>query len=356
MNENRMPNMDAPLYDYAGAIHIHSNLSDGTGAVPMIIEQAQQAELDFIILTDHEHLEARELGYEGWRGNTLCLVGEEITPRFHNHYLAFNIRQPIRGRGNWRRPQTFIDETRRQGGIGFIAHPIGDDYPVRGMAKPWLDWEVDGFTGIELWSYMHDWARNLRWKNIARALRDPDSLLRGPHPKALKRWDEIGKRRRVAAIGTLDIHAKRAPGLPCAKILPYRHAFRTIRTHVLTEYPLAQNDPNEAGRQVYEALAHGRAYIAHDGFGDGAGFQFFAAKGGRTTALMGGETAMSAGLELYVKAPEKCSVTLLRDGEPIAQTNGKTLEAPAEKPGVYRIEARKEGRPWIYSNAVYVRG
>ena len=252
-----------PLYDSAGAIHIHSNLSDGTGAMPEIIRQAQQAQLDYFIVTDHEHLEAREQGYEGWRGDTLCLIGEEITPRFHNHYLAFNIRKPIRGRGNWRRPQAFIDETRRQGGIGFIAHPIGEDYPLRVMAHPWLDWDVSGFTGIEVWAYMHDWARNLKLRSLGQALKDPDALLNGPHPKALERWDAIGKKRPVAAIGTLDIHAKNAPGLPCAKIFPYQHAFQTIRTHVLTQDPLARNDPFEAGRQVYDALEKGaRVYRA----------------------------------------------------------------------------------------------
>ena len=84
----------ATLYDYAGAIHIHSTLSDGSGTVPEIVGDARAAGLDFIMLTDHEHLQARDLGYEGWHDDLLCLVGEEVTPRFHNHYLAFDIDAP----------------------------------------------------------------------------------------------------------------------------------------------------------------------------------------------------------------------------------------------------------------------
>ncbi|GIX05662.1 MAG: phosphotransferase [Candidatus Poribacteria bacterium] len=342
-------------YDYAGAIHIHSTLSDGSGTVPQIVEHAQEAGLDFLILTDHEHLQARELGFEGWHDELLLLVGEEVTPRFHNHYLAFDIERPVRGRGNWNRPQQLIDAVAEQGGLGFIAHPIGEGYPTRAMACPWLDWTVSGFTGIEIWSYMHDWARNLRWSNVAAALARPDSIVRGPHREALRRWDAIGKCRRVVGLGTLDIHAKRIPGLVYPTVLPYRFAFGTVRTHILLESPLSRSDWQRAARQVYDALRNGRCFFAHDGFGDSTGFHFVAQRQNAVVGWMGEELPFSPDLTLIASAPESAHLCLLRDGVVVAEGDGKRLRFRVDRPGVYRVEVRKKFRPWIFSNPIYIR-
>ena len=76
------------LYDYTGVIHLHSSLSfDGHTPMRRIIAAAEKNGIDFIMLTDHDHLKARDEGWEGWQGKTLVIVGEEIAPRF-NHYLA----------------------------------------------------------------------------------------------------------------------------------------------------------------------------------------------------------------------------------------------------------------------------
>ncbi|MBT3270217.1 PHP domain-containing protein [Candidatus Poribacteria bacterium] len=349
------PDISATLYDYAGAIHIHSTLSDGSGTVPEIVRDAQSADLDFIMLTDHEHLQARDLGYEGWHDDLLCLVGEEVTPRFHNHYLAFDIDAPVKGRGNWRQPQRFIDQVQAQDGIGFIAHPIGEDYPTRAMACPWLDWNVTGFTGIELWSYMHDWVRNVRWKNVAAAIAAPDKVIQGPHHRAVRMWDELGKKRPVVALGTLDIHAKKIPGIGLPQILPYAFTFKTVRTHVLLDAPLDPNDSKAAAAQVYAAIRAGHCYMAHDGFGDSTGFYFDAQHRGRIVALMGDELPFAAGMRLHASVPEQAYICLVRDGHVIEEFEGKRLSYAITQPGVYRIEVRRRFKPWIYSNPIYVR-
>ena len=47
---------------------------------------------------------------------------------------------------------------------------------------------------------------------------------------------------------------------------------------------------------------------------------------------------------------------LLRDGSPVALADhAAELDHQPEEPGVYRVEARLDGRIWILSNAVYLR-
>lgn len=352
-----MPNTvpTGTLYDYAGAIHVHSTLSDGTGTVAEIVRDARRASLDFVILTDHEHLDARVLGFEGWHDDLLLLVGEEVTPRFRNHYLAFDIAEPVQGRGN-RHPQETINAVAAQGGLGFIAHPIGDGYISRAMACPWLDWDATGYTGIEIWSYMHDWACGVRWMNLALALARPDTAVSGPPRQALARWDDAGKTRRVVGLGTLDVHAKRLPGVSYVRVLPYAFAFRTVRTHILIDEPLNRSNAAEASRQVYRAVERGRCFMAHDGFADSTGFHFTLQTQGAIAAMMGDEVAYVDGSTLQAATPEPARIAVVRDGTVVAQTEGKRIRYDARSPGVYRIEARRHGRPWIYSNPIYIRG
>ncbi len=56
------------VYEYSCGIHVHSTISDGTGEVHEIIQAGQAAELDVLILTDHNSLKAKTEGWEGWHG------------------------------------------------------------------------------------------------------------------------------------------------------------------------------------------------------------------------------------------------------------------------------------------------
>ena len=43
-------------FECVGNLHIHSLFSDGAGTVPEIARSAKKANLDFIILNDHDHM------------------------------------------------------------------------------------------------------------------------------------------------------------------------------------------------------------------------------------------------------------------------------------------------------------
>src|SRR5687768_14019662 len=75
------------MQDLACVVHLHSGYSDGTGTVPEIARAARRARADVVLLTDHDTLEAKRRGEEGWYGEVLVLVGEEVSPRRRNHYL-----------------------------------------------------------------------------------------------------------------------------------------------------------------------------------------------------------------------------------------------------------------------------
>lgn len=54
------------MFEYTGAIHVHSIFSDGSGDINEITQYANESGLDFVILTDHNTLRALHEGYEGW--------------------------------------------------------------------------------------------------------------------------------------------------------------------------------------------------------------------------------------------------------------------------------------------------
>jgi predicted metal-dependent phosphoesterase TrpH len=64
------------MFDYAGAIHIHTEYSyDGNVKMPDVIKAAQKAGLDFIVITDHFRMDAKRDGWEGWHDGLLVIVG-----------------------------------------------------------------------------------------------------------------------------------------------------------------------------------------------------------------------------------------------------------------------------------------
>ena len=152
------------MYEYVGAIHMHSKFSDGTGDAWKIAEIADEVGLDYIILTDHNTLRALHEGYEKWYGNTLLLVGCELNDKFNkNHYLAMNIKDTFSTRQS---AKEYVKKVNDAGGIGFIAHPFEERSSMKEHPPyPWIDWDAGEFTGIEIWNHMSEWMEGLTEQN-----------------------------------------------------------------------------------------------------------------------------------------------------------------------------------------------
>lgn len=348
-------------HDYAGVIHLHSAYSfDGRADIGEITAAARKRGIQFLLLTDHSTLAARNDGLEGYHQGVLLIVGEEIAPRF-NHYLAFGHRQAIAQTGIAADalPQRTIDAVRAQGGIGFIAHP---DH--RGTALfhvkhyPWLDWSARGYTGLGIWDFMTDWQLSLAgyWSALGAYL-CPALGLRGPLPETLARWDRLAQERRVVGIGELDNHdtARRWLGV-AIRVFPFHRVMGLIRTHLLTDTPLT----GESERDIpllLEALENGRAYVSLDRFRPATGFSMTLREGERT-ATMGEGFLLEKAAELQVHLPSPAMIRVVRNGNPFLEVRGSELQAAISEPGVYRVEVRLQAwgrlRPWIFPNPLYV--
>ncbi len=349
-------------YDYTGVIHFHSAYSfDGHVGLDKIIDAAEQNGIDFLMLTDHDHLRARDEGREGWNGQVLLIVGQEISPRF-NHYLAFNLAKPIPSPGNSQdtRPQIYIDAVNDAGGFGFIAHPDHAGTKTFHVKHyPWTDWSVEGYAGISIWDFMTDWQSTL--KSHLPSLFSfffPAFFMGGPRRITLERWDFLNQARKTVGIGELDNHGSIVKFGPVKiQAFSFNRAFKFIHTHVCTLEPLSGNHRKDIPL-LCNALRHGRCYVAMEYFLPSRGFSFVITQNNEEYS-MGDTLELRDTACIRISLPASALVRIIKDGALFAEETGKNINLPIRAGGVYRVEAywKKYGqyRPWIFSNPVFVK-
>ena len=340
--------VDDGYEDYTGVIHVHTAYShDADGTFEGVVRAANAQRLDFVIITEHNTLQPLRDGKQGWQGPTLILIGDEISTR-GGHYVALNITEEI-DRTKFTTQQV-IDEVTRQGGFGFIAHP----YCQHGR---WKDWTVTGFTGIEGYNAAHDTLdenrlRLLLWTITAPAEPLYYSILDRPYDP-LATWDELIRTQgKIVGIGSTDAHEFHVAGLTFA---PYEIMFQLIRTHLLIPSPLDRRlGTTLTPDGVYDALRKGHAYFAIELTAAAKGFAFVAERHGRVRGVMGDDVDLEPDLEVAVSLPAPAQLALFRDGQLVETTTGQAWQVPVAQPGVYRVEASRYGKPWIFSNPIYI--
>ena len=162
--------------------------------------------------------------------------------------------------------------------------------------------------------------------------------------------DELCQERRVVAVGGVDAHARAFPLVPIV-VFPYHQLFKTIRTHILCDTAMSGDGASDKQR-VLSTIAEGRCFICFDGLADGTGTRFQTSDG---SLSMGNEAFFDEKTELHLKMPRSADVSLIRNGRTIKTAATAELTYQAEEPGVYRVEARVEGRPWLFTNPIYLR-
>jgi hypothetical protein len=340
------------LHDVTCVIHVHSTHSDGTGTVPQIAAAAAHNGVDVVLLTDHDTLAARRAGEERWHGEVLVLVGEEVTPKNRDHYLAFGLDREVSRR---QAAAGIVSDVAERGGFGFAAHPFsrGSERFSRIAGMPWTDFECDGLAGLEVWSFVTDTAERLSSiPDIARFIATPERVLDHPPERNVAEWDRLCGLRRVVGIAGLDAHqiGYRVRGRVPVRLMSYRRSFRFLRTHVLCEEPLGGEVEHDRA-QVFGALREGRCYMSVDSLAPPRGFAFSA----NGAELSMGAEAPFAGQTLSATTPRPARLRLIRNGREIAAAEGSALEHEAAEPGVYRVEAHLHDRTWILSNPIYLR-
>lgn len=323
--------------EVVGVIHVHSHYSDGRLPVESIAKIARTQELDFLIFTDHDTLQGRREGKAGWYGRTLVLIDEEISTN-GGHYLGLRLLQevPRKQDARWT-----MEAVSAQGGLGFVAHPFW-------KRRLWKEPEVREITGLEIYSAVEDVTEeNLLklalWTILTGSEFSLIQWLDRPS-ESLAWWDRMLKEGdRVVGIGSPDAHGLRRFGL---RLGPYATMFKLVRNHLLV--------PEISKEALYEALTKGHLFVAHDLVADAKGFVFLASRRGSVEGVLGDQVKAQPDLRLYVYLPSRGTVIFLKDGEKIAEAEGQHGWLESVTPGVYRVEATREGRPWIYSNPIYV--
>ena len=346
-------------------LHMHTRYSDGTGLHKDIAAAAIRTGLDAVIVTDHNVLVKDFEGYqrEGEK-RVLMLIGQEVHDQARdpqkNHLLIFGADRDLAALAE--NPQALINAVREAGGICFLAHPHEPAAPLfHESAITWDDWDVQGYTGIELWNHLSQLKYALtNWPRALFNVFFPYFFARGPDLPTLQKWDELlASGRRVAAIGGSDAHALHYRLGPIRKtIFPYDFHFAALNTHLLLDSPLGDDSRADCER-VLDSLGRGRGWIGFDLIASTRGFRF-SAQGREGEASMGGEIPLADGVTLQVKLPDAAEISLWRNGQKVqVWKRAERCAHTVTESGVYRVEVHRRylgaRRGWIYSNPIYVR-
>lgn len=328
--------------DYRGVIHAHSYLShDSWGTPSRIIQAAQTAGVNFVLMTDHPSKYAVTHGLRGMHGGILFLPGAEIT-RDNGNFLGIDLKSNVAQRDE----QEMIDEVHRQGGLVLVSH-----------IEDMKNWNVTGLDGMEIYNIHYDAILDGKIdKTIALVPmlgKDPDrvwlSILDKP-TLYLKAWDEALKTRRLTGIAANDSHENVVYN--GQQLDTYERSYGLVNTHLFM-MELSENG-------ALEALRAGHAYVCFEVFGRCRGFSFTATDG-KNIAIMGDDYSLDpkAPSTLDISVPKPAKIQLLKDGKVVQEKVDKAMSFDLKEPGVYRVEVSLEkGKKfvqWIYSNPIYVK-
>lgn len=344
------------MIDQSGAIHVHSTFSDGTGEWKEVAELAGRYGLDYLIMTDHNTLEPLNRNYEGFYGDCLVLAQTEINDEDDkNHFIAINVQQEIPSLCD---TAISLENVKKQNGISIIAHPYENRHELKYPAYPWTRWDLE-VDGVELWNHLSSWKETLtRWNKIWRVIK-PNMTLRLPPKEAIKKWDEMNQSRDVIGIFGIDAHALKhnVYGLFSITIFPYKVQFKSLRTIALVPDFIKSKPLKEAKEMLYNAYRKGRLHCVNHRLGDGIGFRFWAqTTQNQDEILWPGDTIpFQSGWTLTAKSPDRCKLFLIRNSQVILELYGHELKFDVKESGIYRIEAQKRDRGWLFTNPIRFR-
>lgn len=362
----------APTGTWAGAFHVHTDVSDGGGTRDDVARAAAAAGLQFVILTDHGDGTRAPAAPEYVHG-VLVIEGVEITT-WDGHYAAFGQRvapYPLGG------PATaVVQDVERLGGFGVIAHPRS--------AKSELAWRADvarlPVSAIEILNGDSAWRDESAWSLVrtfaSYPFRPAESLaaLIDRPVDELRLLEAANRMRRTPVMAGADAHG-RLPlsyddtdgGAEGASLsLPsYEQAFRAATNTVDVGSEPTGNAADDAGA-LMRAMRLGRITAAVSGLASPAAMEFTATSDAGAVAGMGarvGPDAMTFAVQVPdVRRGDRSEVRLrLYNGDVlVAEAEGPTLShrvEAIEAAGVWHAEASlapSVDRPWLIGSPIVV--
>ena len=368
------PQQQLPAVDdgtIAGAMHVHTDRSDGRSDPDTVAAAAARAGLKFVVFTDHGD-GTREPDPPEYRSGVLCIDAVEISTD-DGHYIAIGLPKtpyPLGGEA-----RDVVEDVARLGGFGIAAHP---DSPKRDLQ--WDGWSAP-FDGIELVNTDTSWrvhAHRSIFHSVptlvsllaAYPFRSPEALaeLLTEDRATLGRWLEAAQQRPIVAVAGADAHAqiglwefdpidtKFAVPLPS-----YETSFRSLSVHVRPQRPLTGTAADDF-KALLDGLRAGHAYVSVDGVATPPSLRFTAKN--ESGSAEAGDTLEPRGaltFDVRVNAPPAFVTRLWKDGKPFGPEHREQhIQVMAgETSGVFFVEARAssdgERAPWLMSNPIYVR-
>ncbi|MBI4395155.1 MAG: PHP domain-containing protein [Candidatus Omnitrophica bacterium] len=325
---------------FRGVVHVHTEYShDSKAPLALIIKTAKKAGLDFVVVTDHNNLNAlRTYQKMNLPNHPLLIFGDEISTWNEGHLIGLGIKEEPHNTGN---TQGIVDFIHGQEGYAIIAHPLSP-------RKPWPNWDVQHFDGLEVFCFSDTfYAADPRSLSLKALFFTPRGFIKSvlENPDAgLKLWDEhLKSGRHVAAFGSTDAHLKFYwHGLYAENLLLY---FQTVTMYVQAKEFKAE--------KIVESLGRGKSFIAFEIYGPAQDFSFSALVGNKVYEA--GDVVLSElPIQFVVKTPKTAQIKLIHNGSTVKEGLGTTLEYETQARGYWRSEVYVDGKLWIISNPIYV--
>jgi len=349
---------DARFDEYHGAIHAHSAIGGHSNATfDELIAGANAAGTNFVVMTEHwsDAYDTSAMTLSGQHGNTLFVAGNEIDTADDDRMLMV--------------PGSADAAGLRRLSTRDVAAKLHNEHRLALVTYPerFHSWRAD-IDGVEVFN-LHTAAKNINrftaffdllWSGssypelvFARSFSRPD--------ENLAKFDSYAEADRATLFAGTDAHSnigfyllgdETGHKFFGVKLDPYERIFRIMQVHVLIPKgtPLTQDS-------LLAAISDGRVFVGMDALGDTSGFRF--RFGDRS---MGERASVAESNVLTVDLPLKSRVVLYKNGQKAAENAGADhYEFKADGPGVYRVEAYREGlgaafeaMPWIMSNPIYL--
>lgn len=360
----------------SGVVHIHSNLSDGSGTVEEIATAARGAGLNFFVLTDHNNANARKLGFEkNYEGVDAFVEMEVSTPA--GHLLSFYSQTEAR---DWKESEIiditwrhYLGEKTIPGLFAYIAHPSNHK-------TPWS--RIDKFTdGIEVVNFDSLWQKQFSDNSVSFIT----TVLIAPFnpflaalrffqfpKKDFNTWDTMNSLN-PGGSGILahDAHAKiKMTPSTDFRFPDYLRTFKLASNVVFLEEPPVANFESRK-RQIYQRLKKGHSAFVLQAIYPYKGNDFKLVCGDGTYRSGDKANLRNKDCNFEIYRPKNFLypriVRLLRNSEVIKESvqNEPIISFPVDAPGSYRLEVSIRTPiykrlfapaeiPYLYYNPIYV--
>ena len=334
--------------DYKGVVQVHTE-ADGGIPIDAIVEAAKACKLDFVVVTDCLRDKAAPRPQSGWRDGVLVLIGEEVRAR-DGHFLAFETREPV-GSSEDVTVEQAIEKVRRQHGV-----VVGLDYQYLGRRLPSFLPPVLDPSRVDIlgaWSFLDEYVTRVRGGAALQYHARPERAVVGMAREATRLWDATLRERDLPVLACVNALCRKEPLLEWREFFPFRSSFRTLCTVVrCRELPKVDA---LAADFVWEALRLGRSYMANQALGDPKGFRFSYQYPAGPESYMGETAEFARGGYVDVTLPGDAEIVVRHNGQPLFWGTGTSIRFPIPTPGAVRVEARRDRKTWILSNAIRVQ-